>query len=101
MDPLTDLNFSPSSDTALDIPAQQQTLCALRLTDLIQLCLGTFRMSGFAETWQVEMKGLSLEMCGTHEVQRWGENAEMQTHAIEQLINYEVSSNQSVSRGLS
>lgn len=36
--------------TTHDTPAKQQPLCALRLTDLIRLCLGTFRMPGFAET---------------------------------------------------
>lgn len=50
--------------TAHDTLAKQQALHALRLTDLIRLCLGTFSVPGFAATWQAGMKRLLWEMRG-------------------------------------
>lgn len=83
--------------TAHDTPAKRQALCALRLTDLIRLCLGTFTTAGFAETWQVEIKGALVE----NSPKRRGAAPRSERWNVDIPINYEVSNNQSVSPGLS
>lgn len=48
--PPTDLKQQRPALAAPDTPAERWALRALRLTDLIQLSLGTLSTSGFAET---------------------------------------------------